>query len=58
MTFVRTCRNCRLRRTRRFLEEYGLPEYDAAVLTAAKDVADYFEACVKLFHSPKRSAIG
>ncbi len=40
-------------RTRRFVEEYGLPEYDAGVLTAAKDVAEYFEASVKLFPEPK-----
>jgi aspartyl-tRNA(Asn)/glutamyl-tRNA(Gln) amidotransferase subunit B len=40
-------------RTRRFLEEYGLPDYDAGVLTAARDVAEYFEASVKLFPQPK-----
>lgn len=40
-------------RTRRFSRDYGLPEYDAGVLTASKDVADYFESCVKLFPQPK-----
>ena len=40
-------------RARRFVEEYGLPDYDAGVLTAAKDVAEYFEASVKLFPQPK-----
>ena len=40
-------------RARRFVEQYALPEYDAAVLTAAKDVAEYFEASVKLFPQPK-----
>ena len=40
-------------RTRRFLEEYGLPDYDAGVLTATRDVAEYFEASVKLFPQPK-----
>jgi aspartyl-tRNA(Asn)/glutamyl-tRNA(Gln) amidotransferase subunit B len=40
-------------RARRFVDDYGLPEYDAGVLTAAKDVADYFEASVKLFPQPK-----
>jgi aspartyl-tRNA(Asn)/glutamyl-tRNA(Gln) amidotransferase subunit B len=40
-------------RIRRFVEEYRLPEYDAGVLTATKDVADYFEASVKLFPQPK-----
>lgn len=32
------------RRTR-FIEQYGLPEYDADVLTAGRDFADYFEDC-------------
>ena len=40
-------------RARRFVEEYGLPDYDAGVLTAEKDVAEYFEASVKLFPQPK-----
>ena len=40
-------------RTRRFLDEYGLPDYDAGVLTATRDVAEYFEASVKLFPQPK-----
>jgi aspartyl-tRNA(Asn)/glutamyl-tRNA(Gln) amidotransferase subunit B len=40
-------------RMRRFVEEYGLTEYDAGVLTAAKDVAEYYEASVRLFPQPK-----
>jgi aspartyl-tRNA(Asn)/glutamyl-tRNA(Gln) amidotransferase subunit B len=40
-------------RARRFVEQYALPDYDAGVLTAAKDVAEYFEASVKLFPQPK-----
>ena len=32
---------------KRFMEEYGLPEYDADVLTAEKALADFFEATVK-----------
>ncbi len=36
------------RRTR-LIQEYGLPEYDADVLTARKDVADYFEAAVQAY---------
>jgi aspartyl-tRNA(Asn)/glutamyl-tRNA(Gln) amidotransferase subunit B len=40
-------------RVGRFLSEYGLPEYDAGLLTASKGIADYFESCVKLFHQPK-----
>ncbi len=34
-------------RRERFVAEYGLPVYDAEVLTARRDVADYFEAAVK-----------
>jgi aspartyl-tRNA(Asn)/glutamyl-tRNA(Gln) amidotransferase subunit B len=40
-------------RQRRFVTDYGLPEYDAGVLTASRPLADYFEACVKLFDQPK-----
>ena len=36
----------------RFISEYGLPEYDAGVLTSTKELAGYFEACVKEFNSP------
>jgi aspartyl-tRNA(Asn)/glutamyl-tRNA(Gln) amidotransferase subunit B len=40
---------------RRFVPQpgYGLSEYEAGVLTASKGIADYFEACVKLFNQPK-----
>ena len=34
-------------RMARFREEYGLPVYDAEVLTATRAVADYFEATAK-----------
>ncbi len=40
-------------RAKRFVDEYGLPEYDAGVLTASKGLADYFESSVKLFGQPK-----
>jgi aspartyl-tRNA(Asn)/glutamyl-tRNA(Gln) amidotransferase subunit B len=40
-------------RTKRFVSDYGLPEYDATILTASKDVANYFESCVKQFPQPK-----
>jgi aspartyl-tRNA(Asn)/glutamyl-tRNA(Gln) amidotransferase subunit B len=43
-------------RRRRFMQEYGLGEYDAEVLTASRDIADYFEAAVKLFAKPKTVA--
>ncbi len=34
-------------RCRRFESEYSLPEYDAALLTASRELADYFETVVK-----------
>ena len=40
-------------RTKRFMSDYGLPEYDATILTASKGMADYFEVCVKQFNQPK-----
>ena len=40
-------------RQKRFVAQYGLPEYDADVLTSSKGLADYFEICVKLFNQPK-----
>ena len=35
-----------LDRAKRFIKEYGIPEYDAYVLTQEKKLAEYFEACV------------
>jgi len=40
-------------RAARFVNEYGIPEYDAGVLTASRGMADYFEVGVKLFNQPK-----
>jgi len=40
-------------RFERFIRQYGLPEYDASVLTESRDIADYFEECVKFFPKPK-----
>ena len=37
----------------RFMKEYALPEYDAAILTATRHLADYFEECVSLGPQPK-----
>lgn len=39
----------------RFVQQYGLPEYDAGVLSSSRDLADYYEACVKEF--PKAKAV-
>ena len=41
-------------RLARFQTEYGLPEYDAEVLTSDKALADYFEAAVQEFPRPKQ----
>lgn len=38
----------------RFIQEYGLPKDDAYTLTAERDLADYFEAAVKIFDQPKK----
>ena len=44
-------------RRARFEEEYGLPEYDATLLTSTKAMADYFEKAVKAtIASPVMSA--
>ncbi len=37
----------------RFITEYDLPPYDAEVLTASRELADYFEACNAIARSPK-----
>ena len=36
------------RRRSRFVEQYGLPAYDAGLLTGARATADYFEECMSL----------
>jgi aspartyl-tRNA(Asn)/glutamyl-tRNA(Gln) amidotransferase subunit B len=35
-----------LERRKRFMEQYGLPEYDADILTGERSLSDYFEAAV------------
>jgi aspartyl-tRNA(Asn)/glutamyl-tRNA(Gln) amidotransferase subunit B len=40
-------------RMQRFITEYGIPEYDASVLTSSKALADYYEACIKHYSKPK-----
>ena len=37
----------------RFVSDYGLPEYDADLLTEEKSTAEYFEEAVKLGGNPK-----
>jgi aspartyl-tRNA(Asn)/glutamyl-tRNA(Gln) amidotransferase subunit B len=36
-------------RRSRFVEEYGLPEYDAEILTGERKLSDYYEAAVKAY---------
>ncbi|MDL1964487.1 MAG: Asp-tRNA(Asn)/Glu-tRNA(Gln) amidotransferase subunit GatB [Deltaproteobacteria bacterium] len=38
---------------KRFITEYGLPSYDADVLTASLATANYFEDCLKIFPESK-----
>lgn len=38
---------------KRFVDEYGLPDYDAKVLTASKPVASYYEKAVGAHNNPK-----
>jgi len=40
-------------RAARFISDYGLPEYDAGVLTSSRCLADYFETCLKSYNNPK-----
>ena len=41
---------------RRFVERYGLPDYDAGVLTSGRELAGYFEAVVRVHDEPKSAS--
>ncbi len=43
-------------RMQRFMEQYGLSSADAGVLTADRDLADYFEAALGHYDAPKKVA--
>jgi len=43
-------------RRQRFVKQYGLPEYDATVLTASRELGDYFEAVALASGNPKASS--
>ena len=43
-------------RRERFIAEYKLPAYDAAVLTESRPLADYFEAVARAAGSPKAAS--
>ena len=38
---------------KRVVEEFGLPEYDAEILTTSIDLARFFEKCVEIYQNPK-----
>ncbi len=40
-------------RKERFIKDYGLSSYDAALLTASKETADFFEEVAERFHDKK-----
>lgn len=35
------------------MQEYGLPAYDAGILTSTKELADFFESCLSAYPNPK-----
>ena len=37
----------------RFVADYGLPPYDASVLTSSKALADFYESCIDAYKDPK-----
>jgi aspartyl-tRNA(Asn)/glutamyl-tRNA(Gln) amidotransferase subunit B len=41
-------------RKKRFISEFDLPDYDAEVLTSAKELADYFERALAVFPQAKK----
>jgi len=41
-------------RCRRFVDEFDLPEYDAAILTASRELADYFEEACREYGNAKK----
>ncbi len=42
-----------LEKQKRYQEEFGLPEYDARMITGEKAMADFFEEATKLTNKPK-----
>jgi len=46
---------CPLDRRQRFMSDYGLPEYDADILTLERNLSDYFETAVAAYgNDPKK----
>jgi aspartyl-tRNA(Asn)/glutamyl-tRNA(Gln) amidotransferase subunit B len=44
-------------RRKRFVTQFGLPSYDANILTSSKAMADYFENCLKLMDHSKAKTV-
>lgn len=40
-------------RKERYIKDYGLPPYDAGVLTQTRSLSEYFEACLQYYNNPK-----
>jgi aspartyl-tRNA(Asn)/glutamyl-tRNA(Gln) amidotransferase subunit B len=40
----------------RFVHEYGIPDYDARILTEEHGIADYYESCVRAGVDPKQAS--
>ncbi|MFO8058626.1 MAG: Asp-tRNA(Asn)/Glu-tRNA(Gln) amidotransferase subunit GatB [bacterium] len=45
-----------MEKQKRFVSDYGIPDYDAGVLTSERDLADYYEAAVKTGADAKKTA--
>lgn len=43
-------------RMERFVRDYGLPEYDAEILTDSRHIADYYEEALKHHNNPKTTS--
>ncbi len=43
-------------RSRRFIDDYGLPPYDAEVLTVSRGLADYYESVLRYHRDPKAAS--
>ena len=52
-TVRRTLPELPAEKKKRFVAEYGLPSYDAEILTSDRDLAEYFENCLDGFNQPK-----
>jgi aspartyl-tRNA(Asn)/glutamyl-tRNA(Gln) amidotransferase subunit B len=40
-------------RAKQYVQVHGLPAYDAEILTTEKEIADFFDECLKHFQNPK-----